>query len=601
MAASAPTDFLLPTYEVDGVMELGAALECIQYPHCLPHLVDLGDAPPPLPPVAALAARMAAPPLCATTLAELLLTNAASPETVARQLTWEGLGPGATAPHASLSPPMPSPLITAATGARTPIAVATAPHFRVGDATVLAQALEARLPAAALAVVLHRLGSFLLPETIRTAADLEADSAFLIGNDFASTGVTPAKHPAAGPGASPRGGCAADAASTPWGASSGGGRDGALLRCADRMLAALPTVPTGCGVFDGRLLHGGFLRGCVTEIAGPAGAGKTQFLLQTVLNTAAASLRLFPPSPTINALKPTAAIYLVAEDVPHQRMMQLAVAAAAAVASDVGPAATATAVLERVLVREVKGGVDDLEAALVACDVVLTRQQPGVAAVVALDSIAAALQPPPPSSIYAAAGPGGRRAVTETTLQTRPDAAGSAPSDCLRIGQKLKVLAARGACAVVVANQVRARFAATPGVPTSSTAFVPALGASWAAAVNVRILLKLRRHRAVAAPSAATGADRIPFGDGGVPAWMGTAGRSAPAAVKPAGVAPWISDPSLAPAIGAPSAADTSPTDDVDTAGAETTTREAVVAFAPHVPHASLRYRIAAGGIEADE
>ncbi len=66
-------------------------------------------------------------------------------------------------------------------------------------------------------------------------------------------------------------------------------------------------IPSGCPSIDG-LLGGGFERGCITEIYGEAGSGKTNICLQASINLAKRGQRV---------------IYIDTEGVSRERFMQL--------------------------------------------------------------------------------------------------------------------------------------------------------------------------------------------------------------------------------------------------------------------------------------
>ncbi len=66
-------------------------------------------------------------------------------------------------------------------------------------------------------------------------------------------------------------------------------------------------IPSGCSSIDG-LLGGGFEKGCITEIYGEAGSGKTNICLQTAINLAKRGQRV---------------IYIDTEGVSRERFMQL--------------------------------------------------------------------------------------------------------------------------------------------------------------------------------------------------------------------------------------------------------------------------------------
>ncbi|RNF09768.1 DNA repair protein [Trypanosoma conorhini] len=252
----------------------------------------------------------------------------------------------------------------------------------------------------------------------------------------------------------------------------------------DRLLSGSSCV-AGKGAYEG-----GFRAGFLSELYGEAGSGKTQLVLQSLLQcvaehlcepwTPSATLARCPGGPTARG---ATALYIVSEDFPAARLAALAAGAvkrakqkALRLSSHLPPATvdslkasledsvTVRAVLTGLHIRRV-GTLGELVRLL--RDGTLSRafHALGGRGMVAVDSIAGA----------AAAGGGGDELAVEVMLA----------------GTLLKTFALRENAAVLVTNQVRAVLSAgAQRRHGGREAVVPALGIQWSLAPHVRIHLQ---------------------------------------------------------------------------------------------------------------
>jgi RecA/RadA recombinase len=217
-------------------------------------------------------------------------------------------------------------------------------------------------------------------------------------------------------------------------------------------------ISTGNPALD-LVLQGGWRRRTVTEVAGVAGSGKTQIALQTLTDWVTRS-------------ESNRSIYLVSEDIPHQRMAQLAREASRK--QNYGTSISSEAdILERILIRQVSS-LQELSAALISArQLIVSGRENGLinAPLVVIDSIAACCVQ------------GEGKGVPEKELELQPEAGSSSvpSSELLRVGSELKRFCEEANVAVVVINQVRQK----PGAPHP----VPALGITWSCVPHSRVML----------------------------------------------------------------------------------------------------------------
>jgi RAD51-like protein 1 len=233
----------------------------------------------------------------------------------------------------------------------------------------------------------------------------------------------------------------------------------ALALCA-RAAAARPRVRTALPPLDAAL-GGGLPPGSVTEVVGPAGAGKTQLCLAACAAACAGSLSAGGT-----------ALYIDSEHkFSGERLAQLA---AARFPGAFGAPAAAAALLERVLVRRVGSSeeltelLENLQSAVIDFRVEL----------IVLDSITAA-----------ARGAGGGAANGGAAAGERQRALG-------RQASRLKFLAESFSIPVLVVNQVAATFGGGGGgggFASGGDGATAALGAAWAHAVNTRLVMAAAR------------------------------------------------------------------------------------------------------------
>ena len=194
-------------------------------------------------------------------------------------------------------------------------------------------------------------------------------------------------------------------------------------------VSALPCrtacVTTGDRALD-LALCGGYMCGTVSELVGEAGAGKTQLLLHSMCSVAAEH----------------GALYLVSEDFPHTRLLQICEAVASHCQC------TAEDILSRIIVRKVHG-LEDLAVVSSPTQLEEVLRCSRVRAVY-LDSIAAAVDDSSSPLIAA-------------------------------VGSNLRRVASSSGVAVVVSNQVRSSL--------TTGSLVPALGLRWSQCVHHRFFL----------------------------------------------------------------------------------------------------------------
>jgi RecA/RadA recombinase len=244
----------------------------------------------------------------------------------------------------------------------------------------------------------------------------------------------------------------------------------------------------GCKVLDDAL-GGGLDSHGLTELAGVAGAGKTQLVLQLMLQA------MLPPS---HGGLGGGAILLHTDSADYSAPMTRLTSLATAFAerhSDLG-VRNAMELLERLFVLQ----IDDHEE---LWDVVNNRVTPMLAQhqvrLIVLDSIAALFRTSAEEALAAGHSASSRAAHGDRAQQL------------MRLAARLKQISAQFNVAVVVTNQVtdkpldaRARLSAAPwelgaAVGGDGDAVrVPALGMAWSCCVNTRLLLS--RHEAASAP-----------------------------------------------------------------------------------------------------
>lgn len=201
-------------------------------------------------------------------------------------------------------------------------------------------------------------------------------------------------------------------------------------------------VSSGDAILDGVLGGGGFRRGCITEVFGEAGCGKTQLLMHTAM---------------MAACRGEMVLFCVSEPLPHTRLSQLAAMYDASHGGSTGGAA----LLSHILITRVPSE-DHVLRVLASGDGPAARQASSShVTLLLLDSIAAAC-------------------------------AGSAPGAAERIGYRLKSFAVQYDVAVVVSNQVRAR----PGGDSSSKPMA-SMGLGWACTLHTRIGLSRPYGRSI--------------------------------------------------------------------------------------------------------
>ena len=198
-----------------------------------------------------------------------------------------------------------------------------------------------------------------------------------------------------------------------------------------RQLASMADrfASTGDDYLD-TILHGGLRVGSVTELFGEASAGKTQLVLQCLVTAAA---------------RGETVILLVSEDVPIDRLQQLAACAGSRVGLD------AEALLKQVLIRKVYHA-EDLDQLFNSNRELETLIKQRQVSVVALDSVACALND-------SGSGP---------VLQNA------------RFLYTLKTFVSRCQVAFLVTNHVR----------SVENEIRPMLGLTWSQAVHTRVGLR---------------------------------------------------------------------------------------------------------------
>ncbi|KAJ9460280.1 DNA repair protein RAD51-like protein 4 [Diplonema papillatum] len=247
------------------------------------------------------------------------------------------------------------------------------------------------------------------------------------------------------------------ASSARWG---GGGCGGGGPQWADGAAA----VSSGCPLLD-ETLGGGYCRGHITEIAGPAGAGKTQLLLQAGLQCVCDAL--VREASTGYAGPPTFAVYLSFEPFPSARAHQLAVAMCDRHRAAGGVGLDPELVLSRLLITST--------GALPLCVANLRRLleqplPPRAVALVCIDSIAAAA------------------ARTEEEFSSLSEGNVHRSLLLASVGGELKRLGCVHDFAVVASNHVVSTMEEARGA-AGEPAVKPALGLSWAAVPNTHLLL----------------------------------------------------------------------------------------------------------------
>lgn len=234
--------------------------------------------------------------------------------------------------------------------------------------------------------------------------------------------------------------------------------------CDAPLLLQTNCLSTGCSEMD-RFLNGGFLRGSLIEVAGPAGAGKTQIVLQALLECAAR--RICDRDPSI-PVRPSC-VFLVAEDMPGGRLVEIARAVAAH-----HQLSEPLDILNAVLIRKVHHRDDFLRAVTYVEGLCLNRlaeeNEASTIDLIVVDSITAALEEDEKEK--------------DTNLVTSGHVS--------RAGSALRKLAALSNAAVVCTNQVRSSFAQFESRPQNE--FVPALGLAWSTSINTRIMLRAHRE-----------------------------------------------------------------------------------------------------------
>eukprot|EP01065_Artemidia_motanka_P022570 TRINITY_DN26768_c0_g1_i1.p1 TRINITY_DN26768_c0_g1~~TRINITY_DN26768_c0_g1_i1.p1 ORF type:complete len:406 (+),score=122.48 TRINITY_DN26768_c0_g1_i1:48-1220(+) len=224
--------------------------------------------------------------------------------------------------------------------------------------------------------------------------------------------------------------------------------------------AAVPRVSSGCPVID-ELLGGGAVCGEATEVAGVAGAGKTQLLMQWCFSAC---------RPLHHGGGARSAVIVALEPLPMPRVAELA--SVAAQRADCWRAGDdPMALLEISTARRGAPRWEHLRAAVADLARLAERQRAAgrPVALVAVDSIAAA------------------------AAELDEDPAARAQGVLCAAAELKRVCALHGA-ALVVANHVVANFNAADTdlgctLPDSVPSVRPALGMSWASAPNTRVVL----------------------------------------------------------------------------------------------------------------
>ena len=247
----------------------------------------------------------------------------------------------------------------------------------------------------------------------------------------------------------------------------------------------------GCATLDA-LLFGGLPRGTVTELSGEAGAGKTQIALQTLLTHASISLK-------------TRAVYLVAEDIPHSRLTQIAEGVVRRLkkrdsaswtpsgADSSSSIPTPEELLERLFIRKVESPQDIFNSFNALRGMVRTSGGAIEIGLVVIDSIAAAVLQEQDTAENNArlvedaelmddGQPEGAQAAGRRRRFQRP---GSNAKMLFSIGAACYKFASELDLAILILNQVRSK----PGVDRP----IPALGLNWAYVPHTKLHVSIYR------------------------------------------------------------------------------------------------------------
>jgi archaellum biogenesis ATPase FlaH len=200
-----------------------------------------------------------------------------------------------------------------------------------------------------------------------------------------------------------------------------------FVPAADDACASGEGVSSGDAALDG-VLGGGFPKGCITEVFGEAGCGKTQLLMHVAVMAAS---------------RGEVVLFCVSEALPHSRLSQLAAMYDAANGGSSGGAA----ILSHILISRVPS--EDHLLRVLASDGPAARQASSSnVTLLLLDSIAAAC-------------------------------VGGIPGAAESIGYRLHAFAVLHKVAVVVSNQVRARPGDSKPMAT--------MGLGWASTLHTRL------------------------------------------------------------------------------------------------------------------
>jgi DNA-repair protein XRCC3 len=291
-------------------------------------------------------------------------------------------------------------------------------------------------------------------------------------------------------------------------------------------------ISSGCPHIDS-FLKGGWKTKLITEICGASASGKTQLCLQSCLQ---ATL------PQHCQQQPTgSAVYIVTEDFPHRRLYSMAAELCSRYKLSTKDDTDAPLrLLDRLYVRRVADAAA-LWGTLVNLPRFVEQASPPVR-VIAIDSIAA---------VFRGAG----------------ESAFSKADQLVRFSALLRRIADERNIAVLIANQVTGHFRSrtsdaptaakltevsngffpSPAGPLTEDAVVPALGLSWSACVNARLmLLRSDRHPGPVIPDPLQLADGEHSVDGQLKKGA-KAGSSPPAPVRRMAVlfAPHLDDQSF--------------------------------------------------------
>ncbi|ESL07492.1 DNA repair protein [Trypanosoma rangeli SC58] len=253
----------------------------------------------------------------------------------------------------------------------------------------------------------------------------------------------------------------------------------------DHLLSGSSCV-AGKGAADG-----GFRAGFLSEVYGEAGSGKTQLVLQSLLQCVAEHLcapwtlsDTLERCPGGSTTRGVTALYIFSEDFPANRLAALAE----------GAVKRAKQKVLRLSSHLPPAAVDRLKAALegaVTARSVMTGLH--IRRVRTLKELICLLRDGILSSAFHAAGGRGMVAVDSIAgaVAAGDDGGDEVAADVMLAGTLLKTFAVQENAAVLVTNQVRAVLSGGPRQRRGgSDMVVPALGMQWSLAPHVRIHLR---------------------------------------------------------------------------------------------------------------